>query len=111
MNVNYLKKVPCFNVKFQRKFYQKKITKEQKQKFKPRFHKVLTPNMLKSNSLPNVGEGLGSLECSHVADKGLRRILYILVKQLGKMFVIHVFNMCVISDQANLLLGRYQGEI
>lgn len=67
--------------------------------------------MFKSSSLPNVGEGLGSLECSHVSDKGLRRILYTLVKQLGKMFVIYVFNMCVISDQANLLLGRYQGEI
>ena len=74
MNVNCLRKVPCFKVKFQRKFYQKKITKEQKQKFKPHFHKVLTPSMFKSSSLNNVDEGLGSLDCSHVADKGLSRI-------------------------------------
>ena len=67
--------------------------------------------MFKNSTLTNVSGVVEQLERSHVAERGLRGMLRKLVKRLGKIFVINVFNMHIFGDQAIPLLGRYQEEI
>lgn len=67
--------------------------------------------MLKRNTLSSVDEGVETLECSHVTEKSSREMVCKLVKHLGKMFVVYVFNMHINYDYAILLLGISQGEI